>query len=103
MTSSTIPNQAVDDEISVAVERHFWLFAALFAILFLASAIAIDIRTKLWMDEILTLHMAQQGGPGEIVKATLEGCDVSPPLYAMIVHAILPWVRNEALAVRLPA
>ena len=103
MTSSTIPNQAVDDKISVAVERHFWLFAWLFAVLFLTAAIAIDIRTKLWMDEILTLHMAQQGGPGEIVKATLDGCDNSPPLYAMIVHAILPWVRNEALAVRLPA
>jgi hypothetical protein len=107
MTSLTIPNRSailrLADEISVALERSFWPYAALFAGVFLVCAIVRDVRTKMWLDELLTLHMSQQASPGEIVKATLEGCDGAPPLYAMIVRAILPWVRHEALAVRLPA
>ena len=55
----------------------------------------------MWADELLTLQIAQQASPGEIVKATLEGCDGSPPIYAMTVNAILPLLRREALAVRL--
>jgi hypothetical protein len=91
------------DEINVALDRYFWLFAALFGVVFLVCAIVEDVRTKMWFDELITLHMSQQASPGEIVKATLEGCDGAPPLYAMIVRAILPWVRHEALAIRLPA
>lgn len=91
------------DEINIALETHFWLAAALFVVQFLICAIVRDVRTKMWFDELFTLHMAQQAGPREIVKATLEGCDAAPPLYALIVHAILPWVRHDALAVRLPA
>ena len=62
-----------------------------------------DLKTRMWVDEIYTLYMSQQSSPGEIVKATMEGCDAAPPLYSIIVHAIPPWVRPEALAVRLPA
>ena len=103
----TIPNRSVilrvADEISVALERHFWHYAALFGIVLLASAIVQDVRAKMWIDELYTLHMSQQASPGEIVRATLEGCDGAPPLYAIIVRAILPWVPHQALAVRLPA
>lgn len=93
----------VADEIDAVLERRFWLCAALFTVLFLACSIARDLRNMMWVDELYTFHMAQQASPGEIVKATLEGCDGAPPLYPIMVHAILPWVGNEALAVRLPA
>ena len=36
----------IRDEINVALERHFWLFAALFVALFLACSIVMDVRTK---------------------------------------------------------
>jgi uncharacterized membrane protein len=105
MTSPTISNRSiflrVADQINVALERHFWLFAAIFTVQFLAWAVVMDARTKMWFDELFTLHIAQQASSGELVKTSLE--DVAPPLYALIVHAILPWVRDEALAVRLPA
>ena len=71
--------------------------------LLLACAAVRCVRDKMWIDELYTLHMSQQASPGEIVKATLEGCDGAAPLYAMIVHAILPWAPQEALAVRLPS
>ena len=107
MTSLTIPNRSVfirvSDAINAALERHFRSWTILFVVLFLAGAIAKDVRTPMWMDELFTLHIAQQAGAAEIVKATLEGSDSAPPLYAMIVRAILPVVKNEALAVRLPS
>ena len=105
MIPLTSPNRSiflrVMDEVNAALERHFWLFAALLVVQVLVYAIEIDISTKMWFDELFTLHMAQQASPGEIVKASLG--DVAPPLYPIIVHAILPWVRQAALAVRLPA
>jgi Dolichyl-phosphate-mannose-protein mannosyltransferase len=106
MTSSPISNRSLllrAEAINSAVEKHFRLYAALFLALFLACAIARDVRTPLWTDEFFTLYMAQQTGVGEIVKATLEGSDGAPPLYSMMVKAILPVVRHQALAVRLPA
>jgi hypothetical protein len=85
------------------VNRYFWRWATLFTIAFLALSIAIDLQKKMWLDELYTLHMARQANPTEIVAATLEGVDVVPPLYGIIVHYILPLARNEALAVRLPS
>jgi hypothetical protein len=107
VTSSTIPSRAVSlrvsDKINAELERHLWFWAILFVVVFLAIAIAKDVRTPMWADELLTLQVSQQAGPAEMVKATIEGIDGQPPLYPMIVRAILLVVRNEALAVRLPA
>ena len=107
MTSWTIPNRSIlvrlTDEINDSLERHFWRWASLFLVLFLVCLIARDLRDKMWLDEFFTLCVAKQAGPAEIVKAIAEGCDGAPPLYSMIVHSILPIVKHEALAVRLPA
>jgi hypothetical protein len=91
------------DAVESALHAHFWRLAVLFGVVLLACSITEDLRKKMWIDELYTLYMARQASLTEIVKATQEGCDGVPPLYAMIVHAILPWVRNEALAVRLPS
>ena len=91
------------DETNFTLERHCWLFAVLFALVLLGVSIAKDLRTKMWNDEFYTLRMAQQASSSEIIRATLESADSQPPLYAMVVHSILPWVRNDALAVRLPS
>jgi hypothetical protein len=85
------------------LESHFKVISAFFITVLLLCAINIDFHKKMWVDELYTLHMALQPSLGEIVKATLEGCDGQPPLYAMIVHSILPWVQSEPLAVRLPS
>jgi hypothetical protein len=103
MTGPTTAWSRSGEAVESALHAYFWRLAVLLGILLLASSITIDLRKKMWIDELYTLHMAQQAGLTEIVNATLEGCDGAPPLYAMIVHGILPWVRNEALAVRLPS
>lgn len=89
--------------INGSLERHFWRWASVFLALIFACSIAKDLRLKLWNDELLTLYVAKQPDTAEIVKAIAEGCDGAPPLYAMMTHAILPLIRHDALAVRLPA
>src|SRR5260370_32292925 len=106
ITSSTVPNRSdarMSDRIEAALERRFWLWAVVFVALFLAGAIVRDVRTPLWTDELFTLHISQQPGAAEMVKAILDGSDGAPPLYAMIVRAILPVIGNEALGIRLPS
>jgi hypothetical protein len=93
----------IPDQINAALDKQFWLWSVLFVALFFADAVIKDVRTPTWADEQLTLIVSQQRGPAEMVKATIEGCDGAPPLYAMIVRAILPLVRSEELAVRLPS
>jgi hypothetical protein len=85
------------------LERHFWRWTALAVTMLLLSMIVIDLRKKLWIDELVTVYMAKQDGPAEIVRATAEGVDVSPPLYSILVQAVLPLVGSEALAARLPS
>ena len=105
--SLTIPDRSVflrmADEINVVLEKHFRLFAGILVALLMAGALIKDVRTFMWADELVTLHMSQQASLREIIKATVEGCDQLPPLYAMMVHAIHPWIRHDALAVRLPS
>jgi hypothetical protein len=93
----------IADEINTLVEARFFLVASLFVLLFLVCAIGKDLLIPMWTDEFFTLYMSQQPSASEIVRATLEGCDGAPPLYAMIVRAIAPVVLNPALAVRLPS
>jgi len=92
----------VSDEINAALDGHIRLWAVLFVTLFLACSIAEDVRKPMWIDELYTLYTSRQAGPAEIFRTTIDGCD-SIPLYDMIVHVILPAVRIDALAVRLPA
>ncbi len=87
------------EKINASLERHFWLWAAAFTLLFLAASIARDLRAALWFDELFTLHLAKLASPQAIIGFN----DASPPLYPIIVHWLLPIVGNEALAVRLPA
>src|SRR5262249_56327486 len=93
----------IADEVHLVLETQPTKFAILFAVAFLSCTVAVDLRSRMWIDELYTLQMAQQASLGDIVRATLEGADGAPPLYAIIVHVILPVVRNEALAVRLPS
>lgn len=93
----------VATDLNASLERHFWRWAALFLLVFLACSIAIDLRIKMWMDELFTLYVAKQDGLSGIIRAIIEGCDGSPPIYAMIAQKILPLTAHEELAVRLPA
>jgi hypothetical protein len=87
------------EKINASLEKHFWRWASLFTIVFLACSIARDLRTKLWFDELFTLYLAKLAS----ARAIIDFNDASPPLYPIIVHWLLPVIGNDALAVRLPS
>jgi hypothetical protein len=92
----------VSDKISAALERRLSLWTCLFVLLFLACAAWEDVHKLMWVDELFTLHAARQGSLAGVAEFS-RASDGVPPLYEMIVSAILPVVRSEALAVRLPS
>lgn len=85
------------------LDRHASAWAALFVALTFAGAVVVDLRARMWIDELLTLHVAQLGGLGGAIEAALKGADGIPPLYSTLASALLPVVGHEALAVRLPS
>lgn len=60
-------------------DRHFWRYALVFILLFSACALALDLRMKMWNDEVVRRYVAQQGSPAKIVAATKDGMDATPP------------------------
>jgi mannosyltransferase len=80
-----------------------WRWAWFLAIVLVALSIARDIRMRMWADELFTILTARQSNATEIVRAIREGSDGQPPLYTIAVHHLIPIVRDEALAVRLPS
>jgi len=90
-------------KIDAELELHFWRWAVVIVLAFLACSLIRDARNKMWLDELYTLYVARQAGPREIARAIIEGIDGAPPVYALMVHSILPVIRREELAVRLPS
>ena len=84
------------------VEKYYWtcgsgLVGAIFIYLLYK-----DMRLKLWLDEIFTLYMVKLDSVSEIINATRQGIDLTPPLYNVLGHLLLP-IAPESLAIRLPA
>ena len=101
LNQSSSPGLA--DNVRTALQKHFWFWGVVLVSVALVFSVIRDLRMRLWLDEIFTIYMARQPNITQIIKATREGCDGAPPLYAIIVHWLLPIVRNEALAARLPS
>ena len=68
-----------------------------------ALSLASDIKLRLWTDEIFTLLTSRQTSVPELIQAVKAGTEGPPPLYDCIVHFLLPVIRNDALAARLPS
>jgi hypothetical protein len=56
----------------------------------------------LWLDELITLHIAQLGGAAAIWQALGQGADPNPPLTHLLVHLCLRLFGMHEFAVRLP-
>ena len=67
------PLLRIADAVHLVLEKQPTKFAVLFSIVFLSCTIAIDLRSRMWIDELYTLQMAGQASPGDIVRATLGG------------------------------
>src|SRR5260221_10500480 len=58
-----------------------WLSAFYFVAVFLLSS-----HKLLWLDELITLHLARLGGTALIWNALAKGADPNPPVTYILVH-----------------
>ena len=70
-----------------------------------ATALAFTLRSVhmvLWLDEIYTILMARLPRVSDVWAACWDGADGMPPLYYLVVRALVNLGWNDSLAVRLP-
>lgn len=90
---------SMEDRIDVVPGRAFVLLSAVyFLVVFCLS------HAKLmWLDELITLHIAKHGGPAAIWDALAQGADPNPPVTHLLVHYSRDLFGDHAWAYRLPA
>jgi hypothetical protein len=75
----------------------------LLTIFYAAAVFGLSSLKLLWLDELITLHIAQLGGASAIWQALSQGADPNPPLTHLLVHLCLRLFGVHEFAVRLPA
>lgn len=75
-----------------------WLSVLYFFVVFCLSSMKL-----LWLDELITLHIAKSGGLGAIWHALSSGADPNPPITYILVHYSRAIFGEHEFAYRLPA
>lgn len=86
-----------------AVERRPWASFAIFSALFFAIVFCLSAAKLLWLDELITLHIARLGSFTAIWQALERGADPNPPLTSLLVQASTHIFGNHEFAYRMPA
>jgi 4-amino-4-deoxy-L-arabinose transferase-like glycosyltransferase len=75
-----------------------WLSVLYFVVVFCLSSMKL-----LWLDELITLHIAKSGGLAAIWQALARGADPNPPITYILVHYSRAIFGDHEFAYRLPA
>jgi 4-amino-4-deoxy-L-arabinose transferase-like glycosyltransferase len=87
------------ERIDHAPVRAFVLLSiAYFLAVFTLSSVKL-----MWLDELITLHIAEHGGPAAIWDALAHGADPNPPVSHILVHFSRALFGDHEWAYRLPA
>src|SRR3569833_608876 len=73
------------------------LTAAYFVVVFTASSFKL-----LWLDELITLHLARLNGLNALWDALARGADPNPPITYILVHWSRQLLGQHEFAYRLP-
>lgn len=85
------------------VDRHPWVSFAALSVLYFATVAALSSMKLLWLDELITLHIAKLDGAGAIWNALARGADPNPPLTHLLVHYCRAIFGDHEFVYRLPA
>jgi hypothetical protein len=72
-------------------------------ILYVGVVAALSSVKLLWLDELITLHIARLGNFGAIWNALAQGADPNPPITHVLVHYSRMAFGDHELAYRLPS
>ncbi|HEV2619113.1 MAG TPA: glycosyltransferase family 39 protein, partial [Acidobacteriaceae bacterium] len=84
-------------------DRYPWRGFALLSALYLIVAAGMSATKLLWLDELITLHIARLGSAGAIWGALNSGADPNPPGFHLLVMVFRDLFGEHAFVLRLPA
>jgi hypothetical protein len=84
-------------------ERHAVLSFTILSLLYFAVVATLSHVKLLWLDELITLHIAGLGSASSIWRALASAADPNPPLTHLAVLGSLRLFGDHELALRLPA
>ena len=85
------------------IDQHPVFTFALLSLVYFAVVASLSKLKLLWLDELITLHIAQLGNAHSIWRALAQAADPNPPLTHLAVLGSLRIFGNQELALRLPA
>jgi hypothetical protein len=91
------------DWLQARIARAPWGAFAILTVWYVAVAAALSSFKLLWLDELITLHIAQQGSVAAIWHALAMGADPNPPVSHLLVHYSRLLFGDHEFAYRLPA
>gem|GEM_PF-926870 len=91
------------NSIAMPFEDHPIRGFALLSAAYLLAVLTLSRNKVLWLDELITLHIAQLGSVSAIWNALARAADPNPPLTHLAVLASLRIFGVHELALRLPA
>jgi hypothetical protein len=89
--------------ISAAIDRHPLRAFLLLSAFYFVAVLSLSSLKLLWLDELITLHIAQLGSPSAIWHALEQGVDPNPPVTHLLVHYSRLAFGDHEWAYRLPA
>lgn len=99
----SLSRSRIHSSVEEFVDRHPFLSFALLSVIYFAVVAALSNQKLLWLDELITLHIAQLGSASSIWRALAQAADPNPPLTHLAVLTSLRIFGNHELALRLPA
>lgn len=85
------------------IQRSPWSAFSILTLLYVAVVVVLSGFKLLWLDELITLHIARQASVGAIWNALAQGADPNPPITHILVHYSRLAFGDHELAYRLPA
>jgi hypothetical protein len=86
-----------------AIDRHPVRGFAILTLFYFVVVCSLSSLKLLWLDELITLHIARLNSPAAIWQALRRGVDPNPPLSHILVHYCRLFFGEHALVLRLPA
>lgn len=86
-----------------AIRSAPWLAFLALTVLYVIAVAALSHLKLLWLDELITLHVAKLGSVAAIWQALGMGADPNPPVTHILVHFSRALFGEHEFALRLPA
>ncbi len=89
--------------VAARLDAHGTLAFSLLSLLYMVAVFFLSSFKLLWLDELITLHIARLGSMAAIWQALAAGADPNPPLIHILVHFCRKIFGEWEFGLRLPA